>query len=60
MITGMSRSATSPLSADSTLQPSMPGIITSRVMAAGRMRRASWRPSAPPLATRTEKPSFCK
>ena len=58
MITGMSASSGSALSADSTAQPSMPGIITSSVMASGRSSRASRSPSSPPRRGDDRKPSL--
>src|SRR5260370_586380 len=57
MITGMSATAASALSADSTAQPSIPGIMTSRVIASGRSSRARRRPSSPPGAVTTRNPS---
>ena len=47
MTTGMSESSGLHLSALSTAQPSIPGMMTSRVMADGRSSRARLRPSAP-------------
>src|SRR5919106_816305 len=60
MTTGMSARSGSALSAVSTAQPSMPGIITSSVIASGCTSRARRRPSSPPLAVTTRKPSLTR
>ncbi len=57
MITGMSARAESAFSAERTAHPSIPGIMTSSVIASGRSSRARRRPSSPLAATTTRKPS---
>ena len=56
----MPASAGSPLSAASTVQPSMSGIMTSSVIAAGRASRARRRPSMPLAAVITENPCLTR
>ena len=58
MITGMSATSGSALRADRTAQPSMPGIMTSSVIASGRSSRTRRSPSSPPSALTTRKPSL--
>ena len=57
IITGIAASAASDFSAESTDQPSVSGMSTSRVITRGRNSRASLRPSFPSAAKRTVKPS---
>ena len=58
MITGMSETSGSALSADRTDHPSMPGIMASSVIASGRNSSARRNPSSPPSALITRKPSL--
>ena len=56
--TGIEDVSGSPLSARSTVQPSIPGMSTSRLIASGRFSRARRIASSPEEAARTRKPSF--
>ena len=58
--TGMEAVTGSALSERSTVQPSIPGMSTSRLIASGRWERASRSASSPVPAVMTLKPSFTR